>query len=161
MPGTEHEIDDTDRATLPSGGGDGSTPENTRARTGHVVVCGLDGLGVRVVEQLRDAGQDVVVVDEAAPEALRREVRRLGAGLLVADATEVEALDAAGLAGSSADPDGLEHPPRRDTRVAAGDEAYLVGPYSELLDVLRHHRSGAPAGGTPGPSPDTEHAPIA
>jgi Trk K+ transport system NAD-binding subunit len=33
----------------------------------------------------------------------------------------------------------LEHPPRRDTRLAAGDEAFLVGPYSELLDVLRRH----------------------
>jgi Trk K+ transport system NAD-binding subunit len=31
----------------------------------------------------------------------------------------------------------LEHPPRRDTRFAAGDLAYLVGPYEELLQVLR------------------------
>ena len=31
----------------------------------------------------------------------------------------------------------LEHPPRRDTRFAAGDVAYLVGPYEELLQVLR------------------------
>ena len=27
----------------------------------------------------------------------------------------------------------LEHPPRRDTRLAAGDDAYLAGPYEELL----------------------------
>ena len=27
--------------------------------------------------------------------------------------------------------------PRRDTRVTAGDTAYLVGPYRELLDTLR------------------------
>lgn len=33
--------------------------------------------------------------------------------------------------------DNLEHPPRRATRFAAGDRAYLVGPYSELLSVLR------------------------
>jgi Trk K+ transport system NAD-binding subunit len=66
--------------------------------------------------------------------------------------TRVVALRRAG------DPDGLEHPPRRDTRVAAGDEAYLVGPYSELLDVLRHHHSGAPADGLP---PDTDQAPVA
>jgi Trk K+ transport system NAD-binding subunit len=32
---------------------------------------------------------------------------------------------------------GLEHPPRRDTRFAAGDRAYLIGPYEELLQVLR------------------------
>jgi Trk K+ transport system NAD-binding subunit len=34
----------------------------------------------------------------------------------------------------------LEHPPRRDTRLAPNDDAYLVGPYSELLEVLRHDR---------------------
>lgn len=32
---------------------------------------------------------------------------------------------------------GLEHPPRRDTRFAPGDDAYLVGPYEELLHVVR------------------------
>ena len=31
----------------------------------------------------------------------------------------------------------LEHPPRRGTRFAGGDEAYLLGPYDELLRVLR------------------------
>jgi Trk K+ transport system NAD-binding subunit/multidrug transporter EmrE-like cation transporter len=30
----------------------------------------------------------------------------------------------------------LEYPPRRDTRLAAGDVAYLLGPYEELLRVL-------------------------
>jgi Trk K+ transport system NAD-binding subunit len=35
-------------------------------------------------------------------------------------------------------PDGeLEYPPRRGTRFAAADQAYLVGPYEELIDVLR------------------------
>jgi Trk K+ transport system NAD-binding subunit len=43
--------------------------------------------------------------------------------------TRVVALDRAG--GS------LEHPPRRGTRFAAGDSAYLIGPYEELLAVLR------------------------
>ena len=37
----------------------------------------------------------------------------------------------------------LEHPPRRDTRLAAGDDAYLAGPYEELLQVLRRERAGA------------------
>jgi Trk K+ transport system NAD-binding subunit len=45
-------------------------------------------------------------------------------------------------AGASA----LEHPPRRDTRLAPDDDAYLVGPYAELLEILRHDRQrGAPA----------------
>ncbi|MBA3866544.1 MAG: hypothetical protein H0X42_09410 [Solirubrobacterales bacterium] len=36
----------------------------------------------------------------------------------------------------------MEHPPRRDTRFAAGDQAYLVGPYEELLLVLAREREG-------------------
>jgi Trk K+ transport system NAD-binding subunit len=32
---------------------------------------------------------------------------------------------------------GLEHPPRRGTRFEDGDEAFLLGPYEELLRVLR------------------------
>lgn len=40
---------------------------------------------------------------------------------------------------------GLEHPPRRDTRLAADDDAYLAGPYAELLEVLRHDREPARA----------------
>jgi Trk K+ transport system NAD-binding subunit len=41
----------------------------------------------------------------------------------------------------------LEHPPRRDTRFAAGDEAFLVGPDDELLEVLARSRA-APAAST-------------
>lgn len=40
----------------------------------------------------------------------------------------------------AADSLALEHPPRRDTRLAPDDDAYLVGPYAELLEVLRHDR---------------------
>jgi Trk K+ transport system NAD-binding subunit len=49
--------------------------------------------------------------------------------------TRVIALDRAGGAG-------LEHPPRRGTRFGAGDAAYLVGPYEELLDVLQRDQVG-------------------
>ncbi len=38
---------------------------------------------------------------------------------------------------------GLEYPPRRDTAFQAGDAAYLVGPYEELLQVLLSERSGS------------------
>jgi Trk K+ transport system NAD-binding subunit/multidrug transporter EmrE-like cation transporter len=49
----------------------------------------------------------------------------------------------------------LEHPPRRDTRFAAGDQAYLLGPYEELLRVLSREREGAedPSAETATPSP--------
>jgi Trk K+ transport system NAD-binding subunit len=40
---------------------------------------------------------------------------------------------------------GLEYPPRRGTRFAPGDEAYIVGPYEELLRVLRQDQSPAVA----------------
>jgi Trk K+ transport system NAD-binding subunit len=46
--------------------------------------------------------------------------------------------------------DTLEHPPRRDTRLAAGDDAYLAGPYEELLEILRRERAG------PGPAGEDE-----
>jgi Trk K+ transport system NAD-binding subunit len=36
--------------------------------------------------------------------------------------------------------DRLEHPPRRDTRFAPGDQAYLAGPNEELLEVLGHEQ---------------------
>ena len=47
----------------------------------------------------------------------------------------------------SAEPRRLEHPPRRDTRFAPGDHAYLAGPAEELLTVLRREQrsAGAPA----------------
>ena len=45
--------------------------------------------------------------------------------------TRVIAIGRAGAAGA------LEHPPRRGTRFTAGDEAYLVGPYEDILQVLR------------------------
>jgi Trk K+ transport system NAD-binding subunit len=34
----------------------------------------------------------------------------------------------------------LEHPPRRGTRFATGDAAYLLGPYEELLSVLQRNQ---------------------
>jgi Trk K+ transport system NAD-binding subunit len=54
----------------------------------------------------------------------------------------------------AADRSVLEHPPRRATRFRPDDEAYLIGPYDELLTVLRRDR---PAPGleprSPGDSP--------
>jgi Trk K+ transport system NAD-binding subunit len=58
--------------------------------------------------------------------------------------TRVIALQRAGSTGP------LEHPPRRGTRFGGGDRAYLVGPYEELLQVLRRQQVSA------GPGPGTE-----
>lgn len=65
------------------------------------------------------------------------EMRELGARL------RVIAIDRA--AGGT----GLEHPPRRETRLAAGDQAYLVGPYEELLRVVRRELHGEEREGVP------------
>ncbi len=43
----------------------------------------------------------------------------------------------------------LEHPPRRSTRFRPDDEAYLIGPYSELLTVLRRDRPTPQGPGSP------------
>ncbi len=48
----------------------------------------------------------------------------------------------------------LEHPPRRATRFQPADEAYLIGPYDELLTVLRRDRP------SPGQSPEQVAGPI-
>jgi Trk K+ transport system NAD-binding subunit len=45
---------------------------------------------------------------------------------------------------SRADTNGrLEYPPRRDTRFAAGDQAYLIGPYDEIIGVLKRDHAAA------------------
>jgi Trk K+ transport system NAD-binding subunit len=62
----------------------------------------------------------------------------------------VVAIRRAGSPGAAAPTTPLEHPPRRDTRLAPEDDAYLVGPYAELLEILRHDRQ---PGGTAVPQP--------
>jgi len=48
----------------------------------------------------------------------------------------------------AADRSVLEHPPRRATRFEPADEVYIIGPYDELLSVLRRDRP-APGGQRP------------
>jgi len=42
--------------------------------SGHVVVCGLEDVGLRTVEQLTQAGVRVVVVDDSADRRRQRTV---------------------------------------------------------------------------------------
>ena len=46
----------------------------------------------------------------------------------------------------AADQGYLEHPPRRGTRLRAGDQAFLIGPYEELLDLQLHADRVTPGG---------------
>lgn len=59
------------------------------------------------------------------------------AGVAMQDLPAKTRVVALGRAATAGRPEALEHPPRRDTRFAPGDEAYLIGPYDELLAVLR------------------------
>ena len=44
---------------------------------------------------------------------------------------------------SATDDSGLEYPPRRDTQFAAGDRAYIAGPYEELMKIVGLDHSAA------------------
>jgi Trk K+ transport system NAD-binding subunit len=52
----------------------------------------------------------------------------------------------------AADEQLLEHPPRRGTRFRDGDQAFLIGPYEELLAVLRRDHPAPHVSGLPRPS---------
>ncbi len=60
----------------------------------------------------------------------------------------------------AAESSAIEHPPRRDTRLAAHDDAYLVGPYAELLEVLRHDREARAGQLNSGAIPRPQHEPA-
>jgi Trk K+ transport system NAD-binding subunit len=69
---------------------------------GHVVVCGLHGVGLRTVEQLHLAGVRVVVVDDKPDPLAARLVSEWGVPRLTGSSRSAEVLQSAGLAGASA-----------------------------------------------------------
>lgn len=69
---------------------------------GHVIVCGLDGVGLRIVEQLHHTGVQVAVVEDDADARLVRVVRGWGVPVVVGSPRLMPALDEAGLAGAVA-----------------------------------------------------------
>lgn len=70
--------------------------------TGHVIVCGLHGVGLRTVEQLYLAGVPVVVVDDDPDPRLPARIASWGIPLLTSSARLPETLQAAGLSGAAA-----------------------------------------------------------
>jgi Trk K+ transport system NAD-binding subunit len=69
---------------------------------GHVIVCGLPGVGLRIVEQLTLSGVPAVVVDDNPPPALARMVAAWGVTLITGPTRSAETLTSAGLAGAVA-----------------------------------------------------------
>src|SRR6185437_4115953 len=68
----------------------------------HVIVCGLPGVGLRIVEQLALSGVSAVVVDDDPAPALARMAAAWGVPLVTGPARSEETLTAAGLAGAVA-----------------------------------------------------------
>ncbi|TQS46290.1 NAD-binding protein [Cryptosporangium phraense] len=73
-----------------------------RERTGHVIVCGLHGVGLRTVEQLHLAGVPVVVVDDDPDPRLTRTVSGWGIPLVRGSSRATDTLLDAGLPGATA-----------------------------------------------------------
>jgi Trk K+ transport system NAD-binding subunit len=69
---------------------------------GHVIVCGLDGVGLRIVEQLTLSGVPAVVIDDSPAPTLARMAGAWGVPLVTGPARSEETLTAAGLAGAIA-----------------------------------------------------------
>ncbi|MBI5304641.1 MAG: NAD-binding protein [Chloroflexi bacterium] len=63
----------------------------------HIILVGLGHLGFRVVTQLRDLNQDVVVIEQTPREDLVDQLRRLDVPILQGDGTREALLDAAGV----------------------------------------------------------------
>ena len=59
---------------------------------GHVVVCGLGNIGFRTVEELLRMKYSVVAIDKTADAPFTATVRRMGAAVIVGDATVGEVL---------------------------------------------------------------------
>jgi Trk K+ transport system NAD-binding subunit len=70
-----------------------------RAKSGHVIVCGLDGVAVRTIEQLHLAGVAVVVVAEGSHTQGHQNLSRWGIPLITGSSRSRETLVAAGVAG--------------------------------------------------------------
>ena len=69
---------------------------------GHVIVCGLRGLGLRIVEELSLSGVPAVVVDDDPDPRLAQVLVSWGVPRLAASSRDAETLAEAGLAGATA-----------------------------------------------------------
>jgi Trk K+ transport system NAD-binding subunit len=69
---------------------------------GHVIVIGLGTVGTRVIQQLVDAGREVVAVDKDEGNRRLGQLRALGVPVIIADATLPQTLAAASLGNAAA-----------------------------------------------------------
>jgi len=64
---------------------------------GHTILCGLGQKTMRLIEHLRAAGEEVVVIDKAPPADLVQDCRHAHAHVLAGDATDQDVLNLAGM----------------------------------------------------------------
>ncbi|SDO40217.1 Trk K+ transport system, NAD-binding component [Nakamurella panacisegetis] len=69
---------------------------------GHVIVCGLRGIGLRIVEQLHRSGERVVVLAEYADRTQLEVVAAWGVGIVVSQGNSAATLTAAGISAARA-----------------------------------------------------------
>src|SRR5262249_564190 len=60
--------------------------------SGHIIVCGLGNVGFRVVQELLQADEQVVVIERSRDNPFIGTCRRLGAAVIIGDATVQEVL---------------------------------------------------------------------
>ena len=70
--------------------------------SGHVIVSGLSNLGLRIAEQLHEAGVPCVLVDDGGEERARRQLERLGVPVVRESSRFTPSLEQAGIAAASA-----------------------------------------------------------
>ena len=73
-----------------------------RATEGHVILIGLGSIGMRILEGLREAGREVVVIERDEDNRYSSQARLLGVRVIVGDATLERTLEAANLSTASA-----------------------------------------------------------
>ncbi|MEM7581304.1 MAG: potassium channel family protein [Mastigocoleus sp.] len=71
-------------------------------RRNHYVVCGLGGIGIKIVQQLNDSGHEVVVVEPNINNRFVNTARRLGIPVIQADASFPETLESSNISTASA-----------------------------------------------------------
>jgi Trk K+ transport system NAD-binding subunit len=79
-----------------------SAPFHPGTGTGHVIVCGLSNLGLRIAEQLHDARVPVVVVDDGGEAAAWRQLHRWSVPVVRESSLSMASLAQAGIAQAAA-----------------------------------------------------------
>jgi Trk K+ transport system NAD-binding subunit len=103
------------------------------ARLGVRAGGGLDGVA------MRDLGADVRVVAIRRGAAVSA-VAGVGSDGVGSDGVGSDGVGSDGVGSDGAGSD-LEYPPRRGSVLRGGDFAYLVGPYEEMLELVRRERA--------------------